>query len=84
MARHLASPGPLHQKVEIAQGRGHAPVLEGSAGVLAVVLEIEGRADFLLERLVGRHLGGMAFSQINDVLQGDDRRNQFMRTDESP
>ena len=45
--QHLAGPGLAHQVVEVAQGRGHAPVLEGGAGVLAVVFEIKGRRPLL-------------------------------------
>ncbi len=76
--QHLAGPGLAHQVVEVAQGRGHAPVLEGGAGVLAVVFEIKGPADFFPQGLVGRHLGGVAFAQVDDVFQGDDRGDQFI------
>ena len=75
---HLAGAGLLHQEVEVAQGRGHAPVLEGGAGVLAVVLEIEGGPDLGLKVGVGRHLGGVAFAQVDDVRERDHRGDEFV------
>ncbi len=74
----LAGPGLLRQEVEVAQGRGHAPVLERGAGVLAVVLEIKGRAHLVLQVGVGRHLGGVAFPQVDDVRQRNHRGDEFV------
>jgi len=77
--QELAGPGLAHQVVEIAQGRGHAPVFERGAGVLAVVFIIKGPADFFPQRIIGRHLRGVAFPQVDDVLKGNDRGNQFVK-----
>ena len=74
----LAGPGLLRQEVEIAQGRGHAPVFERGAGVLAVVLEIKRRAHLILKVLVGRHLGGVAFAQVDNVRQRNHRGDEFV------
>ena len=78
MASTRPAPGCLHQEVEIAQGRGHAPVLEGGAGVLAVVFEIKRQAHLGPEVGVGRHLGGVAFAQVDDVRQRDHRGDEFV------
>ncbi len=48
-------PFSTDEVLEKGQGRGHAPVLEGSAGILAVVLIIKRRADHFRLPLVGRH-----------------------------
>ena len=41
-------------------------------------LIIKGPAHFLPQGVVGRHLGGVAFAQVDDVVQGDDRGDQFI------
>ena len=53
-----------HQGLEVAEGAGHAPVLEGGGGVLAVVLEIERAAHLIPQAPVGRHQGGVSFPQV--------------------
>ena len=78
MARILPAPGWLRQEIEVAQGRGHAPVLERGAGVLAVVLEIKRRAHLILKVGVGRHLGSVAFPQVDDVRQRNHRGDEFV------
>ena len=76
--QHPPGPGPAHQEVEVAQGRGHAPVLEGGAGVLAVVFEVKGGPHLAPEVLIGGHLGGVAFAQVDDVAQRDDRGDELV------
>ena len=78
MASIFPAPGWLRQEIQVAQGRGHAPVLKGGAGVLAVVLEIKGGAHLGLKVGVGRHLGGVAFAQVDDVGEGDHRGDEFV------
>ena len=68
----------MRQEVQITQGRGHAPVFEGGAGVLAVVLEIKRRAHLGLKLGVGRHLGGVAFAQVDDVRERNHRGDEFV------
>ena len=69
MARRLSIFSLLGEMIDVAQSTGHAPVLERSARVHPVVLEIKAETDHLLQAVVGLDQGGMSLPEINDVLQ---------------
>ncbi len=62
---HLVDQSLPDEKIDVAQGTGHAPVLEGGAGVLAVILVEEADASLFLKDAVGFDHRRVAFSQVN-------------------
>ncbi len=65
---HLVPAVLADQRLEVAEGAGHAAVLEGGRGVLPVVLVAEAAADFLLQGVGGHDDGRVSLAQVDDVL----------------
>ena len=82
--QHLVPAVLAHQRPQIAVGAGHAPVLEGGAGVLAVVLEGEGHAELLLQFGRALHDRRIAFAQIEDVFLLQHRGHELIKTEDAP
>ena len=66
------------QPFQIAEGTGHAPVLEGGAGILAVVLVSKGDADLIPEGGSGFDDGRKAFAKIDNVFFIHQRGQQLI------
>ncbi len=73
--RHAAAG---YQKVDVAQGRSHAAVLEGRAGVLSVVFVVKAKPDIILQAGVGLHHRRVPLAQIDDRFERNHRADQFV------
>ena len=68
----------LGKVFDIAQGAGHSPVLEGRAGIQAVILEIEVKTHHRLQLLIGFHQGRMSLTEVNNPIQWNHRGDEFV------
>jgi hypothetical protein len=66
-SQHIGQFTRVDQRVDIAQGARHAPVLKRGARVLAFVLEIESGPHQLLKVCVGLHHGGVPFAKVKHL-----------------
>ena len=81
--QHLVPLVAAAEPFQIAERTGHAAVLEGGAGVLAVVLVGKGHAHTVAQGRSGFHDGGQAFAQIDDVFLVQQGRQQLVITEDA-
>ena len=64
--------------IDIAQGTGHAPVLERGAWVQPIVFKIKVHAHQFLQPGIGLDHRSMSFPKVDNPIQGNDRCNKFI------
>ena len=75
---HLVPAMGAHLGPQITEGHDHAPVLEGPAGVLAVVLEGQRRAHLPGQGRTRLDYGSFPLPQVDDVLFLQHRGHEFV------